>query len=582
MKKRNDITYNDLVSTLYYDWEHPLAENESLTRNITFQVTDDCCMNCSYCLTGDTQILMSDFTTKSIKDIRVGDKVMAFPEYSDTNNVRIFETTVTAIFHRKTSELSTIRVGKNTICITPNHKVLTDQFCGLDWKCAGDLSDGDTVFCYDDDMNLRPEKVNECNHFDYKQPCDVYNFETECHTYIANNVCVHNCYQGHKGHRVMSKEVARKGVDLLFDMYEKNDSPFINKKTKAIILDFIGGEPLMAIDVIDYICTYFVQKCLELDHPWLYTWRAAMTSNGALYFEPAVQDFLKKFRGNVSFSITLDGPKEIHDTCRVYHDGRGNFDDAYAAMKHFNSHYYEELGTKVTIAPENLHNLNKIVDFFLSEGMNLIHANCVYEVKWTYEHSKVLYDEMKIMADKLLDLNDETVVSLFDDKHFQPLLPEENSNWCGGDMKMLAFDPAGIAYPCLRYMPSSLGTDRAPIIVGSVDGIFVTEEQKHIKEYMDKITRRSQSTDECFNCPIAGGCSWCSAWNYQETGSVNKRSTNICAMHKARSLANVYYWNKWYKQNGIDKVFKMYLPKEEALKIIDEQEYDMLAELSKE
>lgn len=53
-------------------------------------------------------------------------------------------------------------------------------------------------------------------------------------------------------------------------------------------------------------------------------------------------------------------------------------------------------------------------------------------------------------------------------------------------------------------------------------------------------------------------------------------------MHKARSLANVYYWNKWYKQNGIDKVFKMYLPKEEALKIIDEQEYDMLAELSKE
>lgn len=582
MKKRNDITYNDLVSTLYYDWEHPLAENESLTRNITFQVTDDCCMNCSYCLTGDTQIIMSDFTTKSIKDIRVGDKVMAFPEYGDTNNVHIFETTVTAIFHRKTSELSTIRVGKNTICITPNHKVLTDQFGGLDWKCAGDLSDGDTVFCYDDDMNLRPEKVNECNHFDYKQPCDVYNFETECHTYIANNVCVHNCYQGHKGHRVMSKEVARKGVDLLFDMYEKNDSPFINKKTKAIILDFIGGEPLMAIDVIDYICTYFVQKCLELDHPWLYTWRASMTSNGALYFEPAVQDFLKKFRGNVSFSITLDGPKEIHDTCRVYHDGRGNFDDAYAAMKHFNSHYYEELGTKVTIAPENLHNLNKIVDFFLSEGMNLIHANCVYEAKWTYEHSKVLYDEMKIMADKLLDLNDETVVSLFDDRHFQPLLPEENSNWCGGDMKMLAFDPAGIAYPCLRYMPSSLGTDRAPIIVGSVDGIFVTEEQKHIKEYMDKITRRSQSTDECFNCPIAGGCSWCSAWNYQETGSVNKRSTNICAMHKARSLANVYYWNKWYKQNGIDKVFKMYLPKEEALKIINEQEYDMLAELSKE
>lgn len=438
MKKRIDIGYHDYISKLYYDPGLKLASNESLTRNITFQVTDDCCMNCSY------------------------------------------------------------------------------------------------------------------------------------------------CYQGHKGHRIMSKEVARKGVDLLFDMYDKNNGSFINKKTKAIILDFIGGEPLMAIDVIDYICTYFVRRCLELDHPWLYTWRACMTSNGALYFEPGVQEFLKKFRGNISFAITLDGPKEIHDACRVYHDGKGNFDDAYAAMKHFNANYYEELGTKVTIAPENLHNLNKIVDFFLAEGMNIIHANCVYEAKWSYEQAKMFYSELKKMADNLLDRNDETTVSLFDEMHFQPLPPDQNDNWCGGDMKMLAFDPDGVAYPCLRYMPSSLGTDIAPIVVGSVDGIFVTKEQAAIKEYMDAVTRRSQSTDECFNCPIAGGCSWCSAWNYQETGSVNQRSTNICVMHKARALANVYYWNKWYKQNDIDKKFKMYLPREEAVKIISPQEYDMLLRLSEE
>ena len=437
MKKKNDISYNDFVSKLYWDWEHPLGETESLTRNVTFQVTDDCPMSCSY------------------------------------------------------------------------------------------------------------------------------------------------CYQGHKGHKKMSKEVAKQGVDLLFHMYEENNSPFINRKTKAIILDFIGGEPLMAIDIIDYICTYFVQKCLELDHPWLYTWRASMTSNGALYFEPKVQEFLHKFKGFVSFSITLDGPKEIHDSCRVYHDGRGNFDDAYAAMKHFNSHYYEELGTKVTIAPENLHNLNKIVDFFIGEGMKLIHANCVNEAKWTYDQAKLFYSELKKMADRLLELNDETTISLFNEYFFSPLGPNDNQNWCGGTSKMLAFDPDGVAYPCLRYMPSSLGNDVPPIVIGSVEGIYVTDEQKHIKEYMDGITRRSQSTDECWNCPIAAGCSWCSAWNYQETGSVNKRSTNICAMHKARSLANVYYWNKWYRLNNIDKRFKMWLPKEEALRIIDEKEYAMLEELSK-
>ena len=81
---------------------------------------------------------------------------------------------------------------------------------------------------------------------------------------------------------------------------------------------------------------------------------------------------------------------------------------------------------------------------------------------------------------------------------------------------------------------------------------------------------------------MASGCGQCVAWDYQQNGDPNIRSTNICAMHKARSLANVYYWNKWYKQNGIDETFKMWLPKEEALKIIDEDEYNMLSELSAE
>lgn len=388
------------------------------------------------------------------------------------------------------------------------------------------------------------------------------------------------CYQGHKGHRMMSKEVAKKGVDLLFDMYEKNEGTFINKNTKAIVLDFIGGEPLMNIEIIDYICSYFMQRCLEENHPWLLTWRASMISNGALYFDPRVQEFLKKFRGFVAFGVTIDGPKEIHDACRVYHDGHGNFDDAYKAMKHFNSTYYENLGTKVTIAPENLSNLNKIVKFFVDEGMHTIHANCVYEAEWNEEHAKLFYSELKKMADYLIELNDGTWVSLFDDFIGKSLGDEFNNNWCGGTGDMLAFDPEGIAYPCLRYMPSSLGTDQPPIVIGSVDGLWVTDEQKNAQECLNCITRRSQSTDECYYCPIASGCAWCSAWNYQCYGTPNKRCTNICIMHKARVLANVYYFNKLYRMNGSDERFDLNLPEEEALKIINKEEYNMLVELS--
>lgn len=301
-----------------------------------------------------------------------------------------------------------------------------------------------------------------------------------------------------------------------------------------------------------------------------------MTSNGALYFDPAVQTFLKKFAGRVSFAITLDGPKEIHDACRVYHDGSGNFDDAYAAAQHFNANYYEDLGTKVTIAPENLADINKIVRFFVDEGMKVIHANPVYETEWSVEQAQQYYAELKKMADYLLELNDDTEVALFDERLFSPISEEEQHTYCGGTGKMLAFDPDGLAYPCLRYMKSSLGDSVPPVIIGSVEGLFATPEQREWQDKLCSVTRRSQSTDECYYCPIAKGCGECAAWSFQQHGVIGKKSMNICNMHKARHLANVYYWNKYYAINGIDKKMKIAIPKEEALKFINEAEYEAL------
>ena len=71
----------------------------------------------------------------------------------------------------------------------------------------------------------------------------------------------------------------------------------------------------------------------------------------------------------------------------------------------------------------------------------------------------------------------------------------------------------------------------------------------------------------------------CSAYNYQEFGTVDKRATYICEMHKARSLANVYYWNKLYQKNKTNKTFKMHCPKEWAIPIIGEDEYEYLLTL---
>ena len=59
------------------------------------------------------------------------------------------------------------------------------------------------------------------------------------------------CYETHKTHKNMSFNTAKRIVDYLFELYDQNNkTAFINKNTTALELEFIGGEPLLEIDLI--------------------------------------------------------------------------------------------------------------------------------------------------------------------------------------------------------------------------------------------------------------------------------------------------------------------------------------------
>ena len=124
---------------------------------------------------------------------------------------------------------------------------------------------------------------------------------------------------------------------------------------------------------------------------------------------------------------------------------------------------------------------------------------------------------------------------------------------------MLALGVDGKFYPCIRYMSYALNNDRPPMIIGDVEkGMDSKEENEHLK-CLTCITRRSQSTDECFDCSVGQGCSWCTAYHYDVFGDPNKRATYICKMHKARVLGNYYYWTKLYEKIGREPEFELHL-----------------------
>jgi len=557
------------------DYINRIYGGKNLIPSITIQVCDYCSLCCTYCIDGDSQIYMADNTYKPIKDISVGDIVFGYDEFKP--DVLIPAKVLNTFIH-KSKVLEVHFSNGRKLIITDNHKVLTNDFL---FKPIGDLSIGQSIYAYNDYFY----KTTIISIKELSEEIDVYNIETETGTYIAEGLAVHNCYQINKQHHIMSFDTAKLFIDKLLTNEDNFVIDYFHEPLDGIILDFIGGEPFLQPNLIYDICTYFYKKCFELNKlDFAEKSKFSFSSNGVHYFEPDVQRYLNKFKNNISFSVSIDGNKELHDKCRVFPDGRGSYDVAIKAVNDWVSkgHY---MGSKMTLAPANVMYTYDAVTSMVENGYNDINLNCVFEKGWLPEHATILYYELKRIGDYTLDnnLEDSINVSLFTRGKFEHLPDSQNECYCGGNGKMLAIDYKGDLYPCVRYMESSLGADVPPIIIGNIyTGFMKKQSEKDIVNKMQALNRKNYSPKECYDCPINDGCANCIACDYMYHKDFTVRTTFNCEMHKATALANIYYWNKYYRKKNATKRFVNNVPDEWALNIIPEKELLLLKELEKD
>ncbi len=168
-----------------------------------------------------------------------------------------------------------------------------------------------------------------------------YNFKTRNEAWkggIAKNVtfiitedcqfACRYCYLTHKNRKgKMSFDIAQKTLDYLFS----NRDVFPDD---AIIFEFIGGEPLLEIDLMDKIADYTKIKLFEAGHPWFNNYRFSFATNGILYSNKKVQKFIEKNFNHLSLGISIDGTKRKHDLQRIYRDGTGTYDDVIKNIPH--------------------------------------------------------------------------------------------------------------------------------------------------------------------------------------------------------------------------------------------------------
>lgn len=352
------------------------------------------------------------------------------------------------------------------------------------------------------------------------------------------------CYVTHKSkNKVLSLDTAKKFIDYLLtcDEIERSDS---------IILDFIGGEPLLETELIDQICDYFKFRTFELGNEWYWKYRINISTNGVNYSSQEVQNFIKKNEGKVSIGITIDGTKEKHDMQRVFPDGSGSYDIVYENVKLWMTQF--EATTKVTFASDDLIYLKDSIIHLWNIGIHDIAANVVYEDVWKENDDEIFEKQLKELADYIIDHD------LYNTYHCTLFLefvglPYEKSDLCHtscGAGKMLALGPDGNIYPCVRYYDHSLN-HKAGYIIGNVEEGVDLEKSRTFLLTMYKY----QCDEECLECPIARGCEFCQGFNYDEADSETnfQKAKYICKMHKARVRANNYYFAKLYHKKGIKR-----------------------------
>jgi uncharacterized protein len=378
-----------------------------------------------------------------------------------------------------------------------------------------------------------------------------------CVTGDCNLRCTY-CYIHHKSNdRDMTFETAKKIVDTMLEnpheylddtKCEENKSiPKSSGKRKLvdkIAFDMIGGEPFIRTPLNARISKYILYQMLneELNYATMFSF----STNGVTYTNPEVQDYIGNYRDILSVGITIDGTKQMHDACRIFPDGSGSFDFVKKSVELWKKQFPDH-GTKITISHENLPYIAEALIYLWTEiGLQYLPANVVFEDVWKDGDTEIFEKQLHIIADFLLkDGNHRRyLTTLFDDTIGKKIDAKDIKPPCGGNGAMLFWMDDGSFYNCIRYAPYSCKSNIG-YQLGSLDKGW-DENKIAALESMD---RRTSSDDECFNCDIASGCSYCPGAQFDYFGDPNRRAKFLCRMHKARVKVNDYYFGELAARN---------------------------------
>lgn len=318
-------------------------------------------------------------------------------------------------------------------------------------------------------------------------------------TYRCNLDCKY-CYIHRKRNRDMSLDMAKTILE-----------PFLLKKEGLLNIAFLGGETLLAFDVIKPLVKWIEKG--DRKGNWNRRYRLFGSTNGTLLNDDK-KEWIRKHKQALTLGLSFDGLPSVQ------RNNRGNND----IDVDFFIQTWPRQPIQMTINAESVGRMADGVIYLLEKGAS-VHPNVAFEEEQWPEEKIAEYERQ---LDRLIDyysthngippitqfihnLNDYAYCL---DNH----VTQERG--CGSGYGFQVYDTDGQAYPC--HMLSPL--------------VLEGEKLQDIKNGLQANTECFED-EECSTCPYTTSCPTCMACNYLYRNSLQKRDKTHCAIMKAEVRA---------------------------------------------
>jgi len=321
-----------------------------------------------------------------------------------------------------------------------------------------------------------------------------------CVTHKCNLSCVY-CYQNNKSNVHMTFDTAKKCIDDIF----KN----IPNGTKLIEISFIGGEPLLEMDLIKAVYNYTTETYFD-DRV-----RFFATTNGTTLTNED-KNWFRSRKNKFVLGLSLDGTPRTHNYNRS--NSFNKIDIPFFAET------WPNQGPKMTISKYSLSTLADDIIFIHQQGFKYIFGVNFAEGDFDWgnrEELKIFSKQLRKLLDFYTENYDLTLNQMFG-KHIELCASKsvDKNKTCGIGTNTAFYDVDGKKYPCSFVTPLT----------------FSKEELEDIKK-VDFCDCDSFIDKECANeCYIFPVCSSCAGANFLVNHTFSKRIKTRCDFNKLLCL----------------------------------------------